>query len=382
MSRELLPILDEAVELYIFTDDDCFELERNDSTLERFRGRIFHYLRAYELDRRLGFDACIYQIEDCPECSFAERAVPLLPSWGIVHDLTLLDDDLRRERLECLPLVSTLGEWGVTWLGNAFPKLAVSRLELPLGLSNSIHNQPELDDEAEPIIGFDGQDAQKHLCWVMLNAFCNLCISRADAGLSLPRLQWMMPHRYLVEEWSERLKHVDTKLKQYINRIEFFVAPSYLDLEIQLSKQHIAVSLNANRRCGPRLYPYLALKLGVPVVIGDYASCEEWPATSALKIKFGVGEEKALELSLAELLMQPKLREAHVQNSRKLVEDVHAPQAVLADFLGVLDSYRSLLGDKMDAHRAQIYREKGKLALSWQKKNSARAEQILGTLKA
>jgi hypothetical protein len=384
MSRILLPYLVQVSEVYWFVDDEGWDYARNthDDLLALFQGRVFHYLRAFDIDREHHFDVCVYHVEDCPECRFSEFAIPLMPSWGIIHDLTFLDEPERNNRISHLSVLSALGDWAMRGLVDAFPFQQCSRMTLPVltSMSAGPTDKTLFSRTREGLlVGFYGFEPQEHLCWTMVEAFCRLSANALSEGSQSPRLRWFMPSPESVEEWRNKLASVGETFQRYVNCIEFIIVSSAADLERQLLDTDIGVNLIANRRQGPSLFSYLCLSLGIPLIVGDYAATEEWPNECVLKTRFGLGEDRSLDCALLELMSNRNLRNQLALNGKRYIEDVHSPQGVLHDILTSLANHQGQLTNVITRHREKVQSVQTKLSergnqamdgLVWSQKNN------------
>ncbi len=392
LSQLVLPILRQRAEVQVFTDHgvaggDDFDTEAC--------GVALHYLRAKVMHRELGFDACVYLLEDDPRCSFIERQSEVLPGIPLYLDLNLFhlvesrfshctDGAVMNAyvRGELGPKAAPIGDYLVRgWPTEMFSKLyplesagkdqskaalvirrsfvrrlpdqQTFQLPLPAAALEQSDQKWERDfvrrmleiPETCFVVGFSGQRACNGSTAVLLDGLARLA---AELSPDQVRLLW-------ISQSPERALEVQRFVSELDQATAELILPAVGANECEFISLHSAADAwlfpETDIYRGPSLSFPLALSRSLPLVGSRLSILSQLPPQHALLYDVGEGESLALAESLKALRDSEELAET-LSNCTRVVASNSRPEAWVDMFLQALRKLQSVAAQGLEQESA------------------------------
>ena len=384
---------------------------------------VHHFHRLCHRHAAKQFDLFVYQLEDCPACSFVQHALPLWPGICFVHDLNLnrlflnrfrhctagteIDDEARELFGD---KVSPLGKWfergwpldvfdsfyargldvasraGVAVLpcgawklrvAEARPNLSVEFVPMPVqsrpkqvsvGVSGRLRQELGLKSE-DVVIGYSGRHLLQDRAEHVLSAYSALLdrLPFGDSG-SIKAEQvhfvWLVSSEASFEQAQQKLERFDIG-RELCKVAHVVLAEDEASFYRMFSVFDVFLGLSNDQLRGVPRPVFEAMARGIPAVLSDIVCAEEFPDSVCLKLPVGQGEKLAITTALEALVFDDRARRRFGVNGREYVEQVCNPVGVVEDITVLIDRYgRSLTAavhDNWDACRLQSLRLEAEL---------------------
>ena len=351
-TETLLPYLSKKFQIHLFHD-----------SFEEFPGfKTNHYLNAFEQHKRNPFDLFFYQIEDHARCNFVRTHMGVMPGIVWFHDFVFSTDgpepilnspwsetvqhfsDPRRawpergyEFERPGPLGYREGAYAQCALFSNVANHGDYQRELTLKLGEKRTDLEEsyyLPFPVEPIrisstaqmgsafeVLFAGTPRIEHRAHKLLEALHALQSASDDSNVTLT---WLID-----ESESDAAKELLAEFE--VRGVELVEGRSPQKFRELLATANVAVHTLFSVYGQPGPYLEMSLMAGTPVVVTNFASCEELPDSLVFKIR--AGESEATEIQAVLQAMVGEEVDFSSNDIREYAEERYSA-AMLAEELG------------------------------------------------